>query len=184
MRLGRAYILAVAVGVLSGCADEVEDLFSTEPAFCHISPVTAVQPLREALTGPGILCTITFEPTQYICTRADGTSAPMNRTDEEAYGHPVYRAGFIVGTPSLPDAKTSQFYYVCYELACPSCYDNQLLTRPMTLRTDETAECSTCGRTYSMLYGGSQVGGPEGVKKMKRYHCTYTPAYDTFVVQN
>ena len=183
MRLRHACILTVIAGILSACTDDVEDLYSKDPAFCRIAPVTAVQPLREALTSPGMFCTITFEPTKYICTRVDGTSAPLNRTDEEAYGAPVYRAGFIVGTPSLPDGQTSQFYYICYELACPSCYTYQMLVKPMKLQSGEKATCSNCGRTYSLLYGGGLVEGPEGVKHMKRYRCSYTPARDLFVIQ-
>lgn len=184
MRLRHACILTILVGILSGCADDVEDLFSKDPAFCRITPVTAVQPLREALTSPGLFCTITFEPTQYIFTRADGTFAPLKRTDEEAYGHPVYRAGFIVGTPSLPDGQTSQFYYVCYELACPSCYTYNMQVKPMKLLSGEKVSCAACGRTYSLLYDGSLTDGPDGIKHLKRYHCSYTQAQDLFVIQN
>lgn len=177
-------LLALLATLLCGCSEDATDMFSHDPAYCRICPVTAVQPLREALTSPGSFCTITFEPTQYVCTRPDGTFASLTRTDEEAYGRPIYRAGFIVGTPSLPDAKTGQFYYLCYELACPSCYKQQLLTKPMELQADETAHCTTCGRTYSMRYGGGLVDGPDGEKLMKRYNCSYAMGQDLFIVQN
>lgn len=184
MRPFRSLILATFACVLSGCADDVEDLYSKDPAFCRITPVTAVQPLREALTSPGMFCTITIEPKRYICTREDGTYAPLNRTDEEAYGAPIYRAGFIVGTPSLSDGQTGQFYYVCYELACPSCYSYQMQVKAMKLQSGEKASCTACGRTYSLLYDGSLTEGPDGIKHLKRYHCSYTQAQDLFVIQN
>lgn len=184
MKRCRIYLLAGIVGMLCGCTGEVENLFSTDPAYLRVSPVTAVEPLRVALTSPGEFCTITIEPTRYVFTRPNGSSAPLNRTDEETYGRPVYRAGFLVGTPSLPDEKTGQFYYVCYELACPDCYTNRMLTKAMKLQEGEIVACPECGRSYSLLYGGSQIGGEKGKRLMKRYNCTYTPAYDNFEILN
>ena len=169
-------LLAVA-----SCADDTGDEYTRLHAFLRITPVTALSPLHEALNNPGHYCTLTYDANNYIATRPNGTNAPLPRTALEPYGRPMCIEGFLLGTPSVPNLK-GQFYQTCYELACPTCYDQDAVQRRLTLRADETVYCSRCHRTYSLRNSGIVTDGEKG-SILKRYRIA-SYANDILIVSN
>lgn len=168
---------------LTGCTDDVSGMYSTERAYFHCPAVMTTTPLYQALTNPGIYCKITFDANYYYYENTAGQSLSSPRTQLSVYGSPQYIAGFIVGTPSVPDLS-GNFYQVAYDLVCPTCYDQDAIQRSLTLSTtEETATCSRCKRVYSLYNNGIITEGDAG-SHLKRYRCTYAAVSNTFTIAN
>ena len=165
--------------LLAGCSGEVENEYSTSRAFFRFSPVTAVPPLQQSLGNPGLYCRISFFNRTVTFTSSAGNSQQYILTDDYANRSIAFIAGFIVGTPSVPDLN-GNFYQVAYDLVCPTCYDRDAIQRSLGFSADETATCGRCHHTYSLRHGGI-IEGAEG-DKLKRYHITYSN--NVMVIQN
>ena len=112
-------VLLLAAALAAACSDDVQDIYSSYPAFFRFSPVTAASQLYTAVSNPGQFCTVTFQNGQYyIFTDARGTSTSWSVTAQQQYGQPVYISGFIVGTPAVID-MSGQFPLTAYDLVCP-----------------------------------------------------------------
>lgn len=171
----------LSLPLLVGCADTIDDEYAPFQAYLRLQPVTALQPLREALTSPGMFCVVTITPTHYVCTRTNGTWAQLQRMGTDNYNRPKCISGFIVGTPSMP-ASSGNFEVVVYDLACPNCYRHDYVERSLSVKSDETATCSRCGSMYNLQNGTGQEPGGGGV--LYKYRPTYSPAQDLFLVMN
>lgn len=164
-----------AVGItMGGCSDEADSIYSNESAFLKFTPVTAVAPLYTALNSSGMFCTIQAGTSAFTFQGSDGQSASYPLTAVVTnYGRPNNIAGFIVGTPSVPDLS-GQTGPVAFDLVCSNCYESSLITRRLTLASDERALCEKCGRTYNLQSGlGEVVEGDKG-SRLYRYRMTYT----------
>ncbi len=187
-RRWRSDLLRAAAGLLCtaglvACADDAQNEYSSERAFFRYASVSTVPPLYQALNNPGVYCRITFDQSYYHFLNTSGVSADLPRTALDAYGTPRYIAGFIVGTPTVPDLN-GNFYQVAYDLACPTCYDEDAIQRSLTLDgTAETATCSRCHRIYSLRNSGIILEGGTG-SILKRYRATYAPAANLFTIAN
>lgn len=166
-----------------GCADDVESVYSNYRAFFRYSYVSTTSSLYSALNSPGMFCSITFPPSgKYVFTLHNGVQDSYTPTAMDGYVRPEYIAGFIVGTPQIPDLN-SQFFQVAYDLVCPSCYELTYIQRSLRLTEDGHAECTGCHRSYDLNNGGIIVQGEPG-HKLIRYHIAYAPAQNVMVVQN
>lgn len=173
--------LIVSLWSLSSCG--AEDKYTDEPAFFRFSPVTAVAPLQSALNNPGIWCRVTYNGTYFYFTSSEGISAQYPYSAlTTSYAQPQSVAGFVVGTPSVPDLQ-GQLVPVAYDLACPTCYELNSVQRSLTFDTNERMSCSRCGRVYDLANDGIIVEGEAG-EKMLRYRITYSSTQDVVVIQN
>lgn len=182
--LKRLCLSALCIILLCSCMGDIENEFCSLRAFCRITPVTGAAPLHEALNNPGLFCTLTAKGSLYTFTRQNGTSVPL---DMGAMGQSylplqtINNLGLILGTPSVPDVRTTQFYTVAFDIVCPNCYDNAI-TKQLYLQ-DETAVCNRCKRHYDLRNNGIVIEGGKG-RKLFRYRMTYTPAQDVVVISN
>ena len=177
-RLSHAFLasgMAVYFGVMASlmaCGEESTSRFSRHRAFLRFSPVAAAPVLSAAVHGVGEWCAITYDATHYIFTNATQRTSRYPRTALDAYGAPASIAGFVVGTPALPDLSGRQSV-VAFDLVCPSA--------PGVLI------CGRCQRHYDLNNGGAvsvtKADGQPNVS-LYRYSAAYSTQSDVFVVQN
>lgn len=169
-------LLGVGCG-LTGCDDE-EDLYAHERAFFRFTPVTGVAPLLTALNNPGRFCRITIGTSTFDFLDAEGRSQSYPQTALIAYGKPECIGGFVVGTASLPDLDM-QYRPVAYELACPNCYEDNMLQIATSFKGLEALRCHRCHRVYDLANGGivtedkDDPTAPTTGRRLYRYRMTY-----------
>lgn len=161
-----------------GCSDDVQSEYSHHRAFFRFPMVSTTPQLLTALNNPGMFCTITFPPQVYRFSDADGRSTDVQRTALEAYGKPIFIAGFLVGTPALGSGMP-----VAYDLVCPFCYENAYIQHSIRFKDDHLMECGRCGRQYDLNNNGIISKGGNG-SPLYKYHISYNPAQNLVMIQN
>ncbi len=169
-----AFVLGT-LALLFSCSNNIENRYAHERAFLRFSPVTGVVPLNNAVNGLGEFCTIRIGTNQFIFRSAGGQEVTYPITAEiKAYGQPECVVGFVVGKSTIPDMKL-QYPLLAYDLVCPNCYEQSLITKALTLETDEKLTCSRCHRSYNLKDDGNICQGDAG-KPLYRYRTiSYNP---------
>ena len=184
---GMALMLG-AMATLLACGEESTSRFSHHRAFLRFSPVAAAPVLSAAVHGVGEWCAITYDASHYVFTNAAQRTSRYPRTALDAYGTPTSIAGFVVGTPALPDLSGRQTV-VAFDLVCPSCYQGAYVERRLSWNpsTPGTLVCGRCQRHYDLNNGGivsvTKGDGQPNVG-LFRYLATYSANSDVFIVQN
>lgn len=180
-------LCALVLSVMSACTSDVVPIYSSQPAFLRYAPVPTAPPLLSALTSPGQWCSITYTHLQINISAPGHTTITTPATALDVYGRPRSIAGFIVGTPSLPEA-TGLHEARAYDLVCPSCYRTLSIARALTLSATapDRADCPRCARRYN-LATGTQENAPKDNQDnapLYRYRLAYNPAQGVMVIQN
>ena len=177
-------LLVALLPSLTACEDDLQNEYSRQRAFFRFPMVNTTPELRSALSSPGMFCKITFPPKYNVFSDAFGHSTQVNRSYLDAYGKPIFIAGFIVGTPSVPDWG-GNFFNVAYDLVCPSCYSNDFIDRSLDFNAAVPTEmkCGRCGRIYDLNNDGIVKSGGEG-HRLFRYRMSYSQAQGMLVIQN
>ena len=159
MRLPFKHIAHLLLGFfMASCADDIENLYAPWPAGFVFNQVNTTAPLRSALTDAGQFCIITFPNGQYLFKGNDGKEVPYTPTATFGYIKPYgYLCGFVVGCPAVLDFSGQTT--VAYELACPNCYDNSDITRPLHFSSISTLQCARCGCVYDLNNAGNEQHG-------------------------
>ena len=149
MRLPFKHIAYLLLGFfLASCADDIEDLYAP----------WSVRFVFSALNNPGQFCQITFPNGKYLFKDCDGKEVTYTPTATSSYYKPYgFLSGIIVGSPAIPDF-TGQTT-VAYELACPNCYDNSEIRRPLHFSSISTLQCARCGCVYDLNNAGNEQHG-------------------------
>ncbi len=169
----------------AGCSGDVDNTYSSEAAFFRFTPVTAASPLYSALNNPGVFCSVKLKSVVYHFSLADGKNSSTYTATAlmQSYGRPVWGAGMIVGTLSVPEISGSTSP-VAYELACPACYAASSLQIALTFSGTEELTCSRCARVFDLANSGIEKGGAKDATHLLRYRLTYAKDRDMVVVQN
>ena len=155
--------------LLVACDDESDHLYSSYRAFFRYTYVETTPPLLTATRNPGMWCAINFPNGNYHFLLNDGRTSYTHRpTAADNYGRPECIAGFIVGTPNIPDFN-GQFPVMAFDLVCPECFTTASIQRSLTIDAQGRATCSRCGRTYDLNNSGIVVGGDQS-RRLFRYH--------------
>lgn len=182
-RAVRLLALLLAATAAAACSDDVQDIYSGQPAYFRFSPVTSVPQLYTAVSNPGQFCTITFLNGQYyVFTDPRGTSTSWPVTAQQQYGRPVFISGFIVGTPAVMD-MSGRFPLTAYDLVCPHCHETSAITRSVSFDGETQMACPRCGSTYDLNNGGMPVSGP-ATRTLYRYRVAYSQSTQMLVIQN
>lgn len=169
---------------LSSC-DKAEQPYSNHIARLTLSATNLIPQLNSSLNNPGEFCTITAHNNTYVF------HSPGLRED---YVHEITElerksnfvlglSGLIVGTPIMAEQLTTQAAVVCFDLACPNCYEEAAITRNLTLRESQRVECARCGRCYDLNTQGVLIDGPTG-RSLFRYRANYYPSGNTLTISN
>lgn len=183
MRLLFKHIAYLLLGFfLASCADDIEDLYAPWSARFVFNLVNTTAPLRSALTDAGQFCIITFPNGKYLFKGSDGKEVPYTPTATFGYIKPYgYRSGFVVGCPAVLDFRGQTT--VAYELACPNCYDNSEITRPLHFSSISTLQCARCGCVYDLNNAGNEQHGKS--RALYRYRTVqYNVSTSTMSISN
>ena len=165
---GRFFVLLL---LLASCTKQTEQFYNNKPARFRVQFVQTIPPLNAALNGMGEFVTITQRTDVYIYSNTQTSfSRPVTSADRD-YNY-MGLSGFIVGLPNIPPLGSSVSQVVCYDLACPNCYEEQVVTREMQLQAGGKCYCRLCQRTYDLNNQGYVVSGTSG-KSLYRYRVVY-----------
>ncbi len=173
IKRGAVGLIAVFALLTTACdSDTVESKYSKYRASFSLSPINTIAPLNSALSTYGEFCTITADANHYYF-RTLTNSLPVNRDAFSAYKTYICIGGFVVGRSTQTELGTSDYPVVCYDLACPNCYHEDMIAKNMTLENGGRVSCSRCSRTYDLCNEGLVVSGNKG-RKLERYRISYS----------
>jgi len=163
--------------VITGCKEEnVNNKFCNFVARLTIENVTQAPVLFTACESMGEYCTITIsnDSQRFLFTDASGHADAINITAITAYNNFYLglSGGFIVGKLTIPEIGEDFVRVVCYDRACPNCYQNYTITKSLQLQSGGYAKCSNCSRTYNLNDVGNISDGPTG-RNLYRYRVNY-----------
>ena len=181
-RIAAVISLAAGLLLLSGCSgDDVQNEYSRRHAYFSYSQVITTHPLYSALTSPGLYCLIYQNGANLVfASLTSSLSVPITAVAQYQRFQSV--DGFIVGQSNELDMKTGQMTIYCFDRACPNCYRDDAVTRPLALKENGFAYCSRCKRTYYLNSGGLIYSGDKEVK-LDRYRIYYTGS-NTMTISN
>ncbi len=182
LALPLALILAA---ITAGCSDDnASNTYSSDHAFLKFRPVTAVPLLYTACNSLGEFVAISIGTNTFNFTTAAGKSSSYPFTAEiKNYGQPECVSGFIVGKSTQPDMSL-QYPLLCYELACPNCYQESYVQSQLRFSATEELTCQRCKRTYSLQNQGIVTSGSEGRPLLQYRTVAYNATNDILVVMN
>lgn len=178
----RLFCIGASLLMMSSCHETVENKYAGFPAYFIYKYVNTVPPLNTALNSMGVFTTIRANRGQYLFTAEDGKTTAVNATALENYqSFKMGIAGFIVGLPNIPELGSEAPQPVCYDLACPNCYNDLHIERSLQLKEGGYASCSSCQRIYNLNDQGLIASGTEG-SSLLRYRMSYSG--NTIVINN
>ncbi len=165
-------LVVAAFGAASCSEDKVENRYTSLPANFVYRYTNTVPQLNSALNNLGEFATIRLDRDYYYFSNLTGTTQ-VNKTALSNYQNVhMGLCGFIVGLPNIPEPGSDVSTVVCYDLACPNCYEALAITRTLTLREGGYASCTSCDRTYNLNSQGIVSQGTGG-KSLYRYRVSY-----------
>lgn len=177
----RACAVVLATLAAATSCTEGDTLYCKFPARFVVDNIYSVPQLYTACNSMGQFCTIRAVNQQYIFSDSKG-STPVNQTALGNYsGFYMGLSGFIVGLPYIPEMGHDFSQVVCFDLACPNCYQDFNITKRMTLQADGTVRCGSCSRTYDLNNQGLVSSGEPG-RRLYRYRVSYIS--NTLVISN
>ncbi len=159
------------------CAcSKAENTYSSTPAYFAYVGTNTVPQLNKALNSSGQYCTVKQDASHFIFTSTTGQDV-TNREAIQNYRN--FRlglgVGLIVGLPTIPEMGADVPRVVCFDLACPNCWESDHRTLELTLHEGGTATCHRgCQRGYDLNNQGLVTTGAQG-RSLYRYRVTYVP---------
>lgn len=187
MKLLHCLLLSAA---LCSCVNDAENAYSNIPAYFNFRPVNAPSSLFPAIGNPGEWCYVTIQG-----ANLQFESVTTGRTDrypliETGQASSQYRwvSGLLIGTPTSPTLNGT-LSPVCYDLVCPSCYEEGGIRRSITVTEagQSRAACSRCHRVYGLSdsESGAVVEGRQGNSNPRLYRYRIQQATsDQLIVRN
>jgi len=161
-----------------GCRDEVtNNKYCKLPARFSFNPVNSISQLYSSCESQGEWCSIVLSNQKLYFTKCTGSQGVANLTALSGYtGFYMGLCGFIVGKPFMNELGYEYPVITCYDLACPNCYQEQTVTRKLTLLEGGLAICKNgsnpCHRTYNLENQGIVIDGKAG-RALYRYRVLY-----------
>ncbi|MCH5168763.1 MAG: hypothetical protein J1F27_03905 [Prevotellaceae bacterium] len=175
LRIQSAVLLLAGSLMLLSCNDEeVNSKYCNLRARLTIDNVLQAPVLHAACESMGEYCTVTSDGQSFIFTNAAGKSSSLPIAALSGYsGYNLGLTGFIVGRLTIPEMGEDNVRVVCFDRACPNCYQAYNITKPLALQESGYAGCKSCNRTYNLNDCGSLSDGPAG-RALYRYRVNYT----------
>ena len=178
------FTLLLLTIILASCT-KADQTYSSHTARFSFTNTNLVPQLNAALNNPGQFCTVTARNNQYIFhSPGIREDYPYERSERDRKaGYVLGLSGLIIGTPIIAEQLSSQANVVCFDLACPNCYDEVRMTRDLTLLESQRAHCNRCQRLYDLNTQGIVADGPQG-RSLFRYRVAYYVSGYTLTVSN
>lgn len=177
---------AMALAALQGCkGDEaVHSTFCNMPARLTVQNTFQAPALHNALNNMGEFCTVTTstDGQRFVFKGSAKEPSYINIMADAAYsGYYLGLSGLIVGLPNIPEMGKDVPAVVCFDLACPNCYETYHVTKPIAMEDGGYGRCGSCKRTYNPNDNGIVASGTAG-RNLYRYRVSYLG--NTLVVNN
>ena len=151
-----------------------ENLYSSRPVYFVYTQTNTVPQLNIALNSQGEFCAITVDGSHYIFSSPTG-STQTNRVALQNYQNfRLGLSGLIVGLPNIPEPGADVPHVVCFDLACPTCYEEATIAKPLSLSESGRATCPRCKRIYDLNNQGIVATGTAG-RSLYRYRVSFMP---------
>lgn len=182
----KGYIVPLVVlCLLAAC--QAESLYSRLRAHFVMDNVLQAPELRTACEANSEFCEVFMSGNSFVFQNHKTTTTLPRTAIQDYSGCIMGLAGFIIGKPNIPDDTP----LVCYDAACPNCYQDRVVTKRMTLKDSYMAECPLCHRVYNLDDHGyvykipaGQDSLPEHNRRLIRYRVYYYPSKYQLVVSN
>lgn len=179
-RCARLFVLLPLFFMGQSCG-EAESRYSNLSARFTVDQVISIAPLRTACDSKGEFCLIYSAGTNFIF-KSFTQEQPRPITDlDKQKGFIMGLAGFLVGQPPIPDDENP---LVCYDAACPGCYQDRMTTKRLQLLSNDVARCSACGCEYNLNDHGYVKNGKEGGRRLIPYRAVYQRTSDMLIINN
>ncbi len=153
--------------------------FCNLPARLIIENVLQAPVLFTSCESMGEYCTIKSDGQHFLFTDAAGNTDVIYITANSDCI--LGLSGLIIGKLSIPEIGEDRLRVVCFDCACPNCYQNYNITKPLVLQTTGYAKCNNCERTYNLNDCGNVSDGSAG-RALYRYRVNYLEY--TLIVNN
>ena len=160
--------------------NKINNEFCNLPARLIIENVLQAPVLFVSCESMGEYCTIKSDGQRILITNAAGNTDIINIIGEQ-HNYYLGLSGLIIGKLSIPEIGEDRLRVVCFDCACPNCYQNYNITKPLVLQTTGYANCNNCGRTYNLNDCGTISDGPAG-SSLYRYRVSYIG--NTLIINN
>lgn len=176
-KTGLALLVSISILLslwLSTSCSEAERLYDTYPVRLVVQNTNTNEVLNAALSGMGEFCTMEGKGVQISCSNLKTTSL-ITLTAADRYGAFNFGRsnGFVVGHTSMISSRFPD-KVVCYDIVCPTCYNDISVTRNVQLLSGARAQCPGCQRIYDLNELGMVIDGEAG-RSLYRYSVRYTP---------
>jgi hypothetical protein len=181
----RLLLIIVAIACLTGCGDDnVSTTYSRYRAYFRYDKVMTAAKLHGALISPGTFCAI-YTGGNYLYFQDHTKTEPNqdNLTSVAYYQSYITIAGFIVGLSNLPDMNTGGIQYMAYDRVCSNCYEDNSISKPLTLLENGIAKCERCKRLYDLNNQGIIRQGDKG-RTLFRYRSVTYNGNNTVEIRN
>lgn len=176
-------LLVVGCCLMSvGSCQDADYTYCNLPAKFVFENAYQAPALYTACNSMGEFCTVTFSRDgKEFVFKGSSTTSNVPLTAIVGYnGFVLGLSGLVVGLPNIPEMGKTESQVICYELACPNCWEDYNITKPLVIK-DGTAACSSCKRTYDLNSTGLVTQGEAG-RSLYRYRVSYVN--NTLVVSN
>lgn len=167
--------------MLLGC-EKADNTYCNLPAKFILENTYQASALHTACNSMGEFCTVTFskDGKEFIFKGSSVTSnVPLTSIVGYA-GFNLGLSGLIVGLPNIPEIGKTDSQVVCFDLACPNCWEDYNFAKQLVIK-EGMATCNSCKRTYDLNSIGIVTKGEAG-RPLYRYRVSYVS--NTLVVSN
>lgn len=172
------FFCCVVLALACGACRKADHLFSNLPARFKMENIYQASALYTACNSLGQFCTITTSSKDFLFTSLTQTDPVPISSGYDYEGFYLGLSGLIVGLPEIPEMGKDVSQVVCFDLACPNCYHDYSVTKPLSLQENGMAHCKNCQRTYDM----NNMGRTENGRPLIRYRVSLVG--NTLIVAN
>ena len=167
-----SFFIPLSLALLS--CSKAENIYSSRPVYFVCTNTNTIPQLNIALNSPGEFCAITVDASHFNYTSPSGSSQ-TNRTALQNYQNfRLGLSGLIVGLPNIPEPGADLPHVVCFDLACPNCFEQYSISPALTLTESGMARCRRCERNYDLNNQGIVASGTPG-RALYRYRVSFMP---------
>ena len=170
----RKFILALLpIAVFTAC-QKADYTYSSLPAKFIFENTYQAPVLYTACNSMGEFCTIYSDGKRLVFNGSPKEPSYVNLTALNGYtGFKLGLSGLIVGLPNIPEIGTTESHVICFDWACPNCWEDYAIAPRLEVRYSEgIAMCSRCKRTYDLNNAGFISNGEAG-RALFRYRVNY-----------
>ena len=177
----RKFVPALLSVVAFTACENADSTYCSLPAKFVFENAYQAPALYTACNSMGEFCTITHPPGGQFVFKGTSVTSSVPLTAVVGYaGFDLGLSGLIVGLPNIPEIGKTESQVVCFDLACPNCWEDYNFAKQLVIK-EGMATCASCKRTYNLNNTGFITKGEAG-RPLYRYRVSYVN--NTLMVSN